>query len=68
MQYSIREWDDGSASLIAEDGYVLATFDNTDQAIFACIKECRVAPLFIEAHHSYLAASPMDWESQYLAA
>ena len=68
MQYSIKEWDDGRAALIAEDGYVLETFNSTDEAIFACIKDCRTAPLFIETHHSYLAASPMDWESQYLAA
>ena len=66
MQYSIREWGDGSASLIAEDGYLLSTFDSTDDAILACVKECRTVPLFIESHYSYLASSPQDWEAQFL--
>ena len=68
MQYVIREWDNGTASLIAEDGYVLSNFDNTEDAILACIKDCRTAPLFIASHSSYLGCSPVDWESQYLVA
>ncbi|WP_101758667.1 hypothetical protein [Oceanicoccus sp. KOV_DT_Chl] len=68
MQYSIREWDNGKASLVAEDGHVLSTFDNTDDAIFACVKDCRTVPLFIASHYCYLGSSPMDWESQFLAA
>ena len=68
MQYSIHEWDNGKASLIAEDGHVLSTFDSTDEAIVACVNDCRTVPLYIKSHYSYLAASPMDWESQFLAA
>ncbi|MGK0442875.1 MAG: hypothetical protein ACJA0N_002694 [Pseudohongiellaceae bacterium] len=68
MQYIIREWDNGSASLVAEDGYLLATFDNTDQAFLTCVSDCLTVPLYIEKHSSYLASSPVDWESQFLAA
>ncbi len=66
MQYAIREWGDGRASLVAEDGYLLSTFESTDDAILACVKDCRTVPLFIESHYSYLGASPHDWESQFL--
>ncbi len=68
MQYMIREWGNGEASLVAEDGHVLSTFDNTDDAILACVRDCLTVPLFIEKHYSYLASSPADWESQFLAA
>jgi len=66
MQYYIREWHDRRASLIAEDGFSLDTFDSVDDAIDACIKDCRVEPKFIERHCNYLGRSPVDFESSYL--
>ncbi len=66
MQYAIREWSNGRASLIAEDGYFLSTFDSCQDAIQACINECRVEPLFVERHYSYLGSSPLDIESQFI--
>lgn len=40
MQYYINEWPDQTASLIAEDGYSLDTFENLGDAIDADIYDC----------------------------
>lgn len=66
MQYAIREWGNGRATLVAEDGHALSTFDSCQEAIQACIRECRVEPMFVERHYSYLGASPLDWESHFI--
>jgi hypothetical protein len=66
MQYYIKEWSDMTASLVAEDGYTLDTYDNTEDAIDACISHCLVEPRFIERHFCYLDSSPLDFESSFL--
>jgi len=66
MQYYIQEWPDMTASLIAEDGYTLNTFDSTDEAIEVCISECMVKPSHIKKYFCYLDASPVDFESSFL--
>lgn len=66
MQYFIKEWPDNTASLIAEDGYTLDTFENIIEAIEVCSSECMVEPAFIESHSNYLAASPVDFESSFV--
>ena len=66
MQYYIQEWPDMTASLIAEDGYTLNTFDSTDEAIEACISECMVKPSHIKKYFCDLDASPVDFESSFL--
>jgi len=48
MQYFIRQWANGHATLVAEDGYPLHTFGSVDEAIEACISDCRVIPIAIE--------------------
>lgn len=63
MQYSIHEWADGKASLIAEDGCLLSTFGSTTEAILVCIKECRTEPLFVERYRDHLEKSSLDSES-----
>jgi hypothetical protein len=49
--------------LIAEDGYTLDIFDTENEAIDACVRDCRVEPTYIESCFSYLAASPVSIES-----
>lgn len=66
MQYYIKEWPDHSASLIAEDGYTLDTFESIGEAIDACNVECLVEPEHIESHFNYLANSPIDFESSFI--
>ena len=66
MQYYIKEWPDMTASLVAEDGYTLDTFENTDEAIETCITQCMVNPGHIKKHFCYLDASPVDFESSFL--
>lgn len=66
MQYYIKEWPDQTASLVAEDGYVLDVFINLYDAVEACVLECMVEPQYIETHFNYLATSPMDFESSFL--
>jgi hypothetical protein len=66
MQYSVKQWANGKASLIAEDGYTLSTFFSCEDAIQACIKECRIEPIIVDRHYSYLGKSPLDWESQFI--
>ena len=66
MQYFIKEWSDHSASLVAEDGYSLDTFESIDDAMDACLNECLVYPDYIERYDSYLAASPLDFESSFI--
>lgn len=66
MQYYIKEWHDKTASLIAEDGYSLDTFDCIDDAIDACLMDCRVEPEYIERHANYLGTSPLDIESNFI--
>ena len=50
MQYYVREQQDKTALLIAEDGHPLSTFDCVDEAVATCIIECLVAPMWIEWH------------------
>jgi hypothetical protein len=66
MQYYIKEWPDQTATLIAEDGYVLDTFANAFDAIDACVLECLVEPEYIESHVNYLGTSPLDFESSFV--
>ena len=62
MQYFIKEWPDNSASLIAEDGYTLETFENIVEAI----DDCMVEPEYIERHTNYSGNSPHDFESGFV--
>jgi len=66
MRYYIKEWSDQTASLIAEDGYSLDTFQTIGDAIDACFYDCLVEPDYIEKHNSYLGASPSDFESGFV--
>ena len=66
MQYFIKEWSDHSASLVAEDGYSLDTFESIDDAMDACLSGCMVYPEYVERHDSYLAGSPVDFESSFI--
>ena len=66
MKYHIKEWSDHSASLVAEDGYSLDTFESIDDAIDACLSGCMVDPDHIERHDSYLAVNPLDSESSFI--
>lgn len=66
MQYYIKEWSDQTASLIAEDGYSLDTFESIGDAIDACVYDCMVDPEYIETHNNYLGASPLDFESSFV--
>ena len=66
MQYHIKEWANMSASLVAEDGHILNTFESAEDAIDACINQCLVTPAYIERHFCYLDASPVDFESSFL--
>ena len=66
MQYFIKEWPDNSASLIAEDGYTLETFENIIDAVDACTYECMVEPEYIEGHTNYSGNSPHDFESGFV--
>lgn len=66
MQYFIREWPDNTASLVAEDGYTLDTFENIVDAIVACNFDCMVEPDFIESHCNYLGTSLIDFESSFV--
>ena len=66
MDYYVKERSDKSAILMAADGYELAIFPSTDQAVAACLKDCLVRPLFVEQHYSYLQASPVDFESSFI--
>ena len=66
MQYYIKEWHDQTASLIAEDGYFLDTFENVDQAVGACVEDCMVEPAFIQKHSNYLGSAPTDFESSFI--
>lgn len=66
MNYHIKEWSGHSASLVAEDGYSLDTFESIDDAIDACLSGCMVHPDHIERHDSYLATNPLDFESSFI--
>jgi len=66
MQYYIKDWSDQTASLVAEDGYSLDTFDSVDDAFDACTYDCMVEPEYIERHNNYLGASPLDFESSFV--
>lgn len=67
MQYFIKEWPDRSASLYAEDGYLLETFTTLDEALHVCRTDCRVEPISVESHFSYLQASPLDFEHSFVS-
>ena len=63
MQYFIKERQDQSASIYAEDGYLLATFATLKEAMRVCREECLVEPMWIESPffikgRSYLQQSP----------
>jgi len=62
MKYHVSEWLVHSASLIAEDGYSLDTFESIDD----CLDGCMDHPNHIEKHDSHLAAYPLDFESSYI--
>jgi len=66
MQYYIKQWPDHTASLIAEDGYMLDTFESISEAIDVCNLECMVEPQHIERHFNYLGNSPVDFESSFI--
>jgi len=66
VRYHIKEWQDKTASLIAEDGHVLDIFNNIHDANEACIEQCRTEPEYIERHFTYLGASPIDFESSFV--
>lgn len=68
MQYFIKEWSNRSASIYAEDGHLLETFKSVKDAIRACRKDCRVEPMSIESHFSYLEGSPVDFEYSFVSA
>jgi predicted lipoprotein with Yx(FWY)xxD motif len=42
------EWDDKTASLIAEDGRTLETYPNSEEAVDACIRYCHAEPDFVQ--------------------
>ena len=48
MRYFVKEWYDKTASLIAEDGHILETYQSSEEAVNACIIHCRVEPDFEE--------------------
>lgn len=48
MRYFVKEWEDQSASLIAEDGYILETYQSSEEAVDACIRHCMIEPDFVE--------------------
>ena len=66
MQYFIKEWPDRTASIYAEDGYLLETFESLKEALRTCRKDCRVEPMSIESHFSYLQGSPVDFEYSFV--
>ena len=65
MQYYIRVWSNQSASLIAEDGHTLDTFESLDDAIDACIRDCRVEPSYIERRVTTLDTAPLYQEALF---
>ena len=66
MQYYIKEWPNHTASLIAEDGHPLGTFEDVHAAIDSCLHDCMVEPDYIESHANYLGSTPLDFESSFL--
>ena len=68
MQYFIKEWPDRTASIIAEDGHLLATLNSLKEALHICRKDCRVEPMSVASHFSYLQSSPVDFEHSFVDA
>jgi len=66
VKYFVKEWPDYKASIYAEDGYLLQTFNSVREAVRACQKDCRVNPEHIESHYSYLQSSPLDFEASFV--
>ncbi|MFM1895313.1 MAG: hypothetical protein RLZZ385_387 [Pseudomonadota bacterium] len=66
MQYFIREWPNHTASLVAEDGHILATFGSVREAFNTCARDCMTVPAHIERRSNYLEASPIDFDSTFL--
>ena len=66
MQYFIKEWSDNMASLVAEDEFTLATFENIVEAAESCSFECSLEPEYIESYSDYPDASSLDFESSYI--
>ena len=66
MNYFVKEWPDRKASIVAEDGYLLQTFNNVTEAVGACRQGCRVEPSRVESHYSYLQSSPLDFEASFV--
>lgn len=66
MDYFVKEWPNRKASIVAEDGYLLDTFNTLKEAIFACRQGCHIDPLHVESHHSYLQSSPLDFEASFV--
>lgn len=66
MNYFVKEWPDRKASIVAEDGYLLQTFNNVTEAIRVCRQGCRVDPSHVESHYCYLQSSPLDFEASFV--
>lgn len=73
MQYFIKEWTDRTASIYAEDGYLLETFASVQEAILACRNDCLVEPMrvespYLELESRNLQSSPLDFEHSFVDA
>ena len=73
MQYFIKEQQDGSASIYAEDGHRLETFATLKDAIRVCREECLVEPMWVESpffvtRRSYLNNSPQYFQRRLVDA
>lgn len=71
MQYFIKEWPDRTASIYAEDGYLLEKFESLKEALRACRKDCLVEPMWVESPFSktkrrYLQGSPVNFEYRFV--
>ena len=70
MQYFIKEWPDHTASLYAEDGYVLKTFLSKEEAVSVCRKDCLVEPIinespYVKIQRRFLFNACSDFEYCY---
>ena len=66
MDYYVKELSNKHAVLMAADGHQLAEFTTVDEAVCACHVDCRVSPLYVETHYSYLESGPNDFEASFL--
>jgi len=61
MEYFVKEWSDKTASIFAEDGYILDTYSCIYEAVKVCREECLVEPMWVETSDDH--QSPL--ESRY---